>query len=139
MSADSNTGEAFAEALSTRRVTISPWVNERCPPLREILSAHDVARLTRRSRWMISGLSLIGRFPRKLRFHGRRVGWCRAEVLEWMARDLSVMPAKSERLHTPRRCARRPPRQACLPLECRGPCVTTRPTRRTHSEDNRRG
>lgn len=71
-------------------VSISPWINERCPPLHELLSAHDVARLTRRPCWVIAGLSLIGRFPKRLRFRGRAIGWRRSDVLTWMERDLTV-------------------------------------------------
>lgn len=67
-------------------LTISRWVNEPYPPLGELLSAHDVARLTRRPRWMLMGLGLIGQFPRRRRLRGQWVGWYRSEVLEWIAR-----------------------------------------------------
>jgi len=68
-------------------LTISRWVNEPYPPLCELLSAHDVARLTRRPRWMLMGLGLIGQFPRRRRLRGQWVGWYRSEVLEWIARN----------------------------------------------------
>jgi predicted DNA-binding transcriptional regulator AlpA len=125
MRPDSSTCDVKAAGRRTMPVTMSPWVNERCPPLHEILSAHDVARLTRRPRWLLCGLTLIGRFPRRQCYHGRALGWRRAEVLEWMARGLAVVP-EGERLNALRRCARRHPRQACLPLECRGPCRLAR-------------
>jgi predicted DNA-binding transcriptional regulator AlpA len=105
---------------------LSPWVNERCPPINDILSAHDVARLTRRPRWVLIGLCLVGRFPKKARFRGRALGWRRTEVLGWMARDLAVAPACREHLNAPKQRSHRHSRQACLPLECREPCHTTR-------------
>jgi hypothetical protein len=104
-------------------VTISPWVNEALPNIQGILCSRDLARLTRRPRWVLCGLALMGKFPRKKRYRGRVVGWCRAEVLEWMTRELSVETANDERLNAPRRCARRHARQQCLPLECREPCL----------------
>jgi predicted DNA-binding transcriptional regulator AlpA len=98
-------------------VAISPWVNEPHPPLHNLLSSHDVARLTRRPLWLLTSLSLIGRFPRKARFRGRAIGWRKSEVLDWMARDLSV----AERVTEPHVCARRRPQQACLPLNGASP------------------
>ena len=41
-------------------VTLPPWVNEPLPGFSDLLSAHDVARLTRRSRWVLSGFMLLG-------------------------------------------------------------------------------
>lgn len=67
-------------------LTISRWVNQPYPPLGELLSAHDVARLTRRPRWMLMALGLIGQLPRRRRLRGQWVGWYRSEVLEWIAR-----------------------------------------------------
>jgi hypothetical protein len=96
-------------------VALSRWVNERCPPLAEILTAQDIARLTRRPCWLLLGLSLIGRFPKKMRFRGRRVGWCRSDVLEWMSREL-VLEREPRK---PQRCVRPHPRQQRLPLRCR--------------------
>ena len=69
-------------------LTISRWVNEPYPPLVELLSAHDVARLTRRPRWILIGLGLIGQFPKRRRLRGEWVGWYRTEVLEWIERSL---------------------------------------------------
>jgi len=63
------------------RVVLSRWVNEPLPPFQELLSAHDVARLTRRPKLVISSLVLLRRFPKKRRFRGRQIGWLRAEVL----------------------------------------------------------
>lgn len=112
-------------AVRTRletKVTISPWVNERYPPVNDLLSSRDVARLTRRSRWVLTGLSLIGRFPKRLKFRGRAIGWCRSEILDWMSRDLTVVRDGASR----RFCSRKHPRQACLPLECTTPSMPSR-------------
>jgi hypothetical protein len=117
-------------AAGSRHVTllaISRWVNEPYPPLNELLSAHDVARLMRRPRWQLTGLCLIGWFPRKLRFRGRGVGWRRSEVLDWIARNVPInnndAPAtQSSEDHT---------RQACLPLENDSSLVATKKARRT--------
>jgi predicted DNA-binding transcriptional regulator AlpA len=77
-------------ATPNARVALSPWVNEPLPPFQELLSAHDVARLTRRPKLIISGLVLLRRFPKKRRFRGRQVGWLRADVLDWMTRELAT-------------------------------------------------
>jgi predicted DNA-binding transcriptional regulator AlpA len=79
-----------AAPAASYRVSLSPYVNERFPNWEELLSAHDVARLTRRPRWMVLSLTLLGRFPRKYRFRGRGIGWLRSEVLHWLAKDLRV-------------------------------------------------
>jgi len=67
-------------------VSLSSWVNERFPAWEQILSAHDVARLTHRPRWVVSSLVFLRIFPRKHRFHGREIGWLRADVLDWLAK-----------------------------------------------------
>jgi predicted DNA-binding transcriptional regulator AlpA len=108
-------------------VTISPWVNEPLPDLQGLLCSRDLARLTRRPRWELFGLALLGKFPRKKRYRGQPIGWCRAEVLEWMTRELTVAP--ETRLNAPRRCARRHAIQHCLPLECASSCLSTRRNR----------
>ena len=96
------------------RVRLSPFVNERFPNWEELLSAHDVARLTRRPRWMVLSLALLGRFPRKRRFHGRGIGWLRSDVVRWLAKDL-----RTTQCHTnPAAVTRsRVARQKVLPLE----------------------
>jgi predicted DNA-binding transcriptional regulator AlpA len=73
-------------ALPCRLVSLSPWVNEPLPPIEELLTARDVARLTRRARWMVATPALVGRLPRQRRYHGRSVGWLRSDVLYWLAR-----------------------------------------------------
>lgn len=126
MTIESTAGVAAGKKSSSATVTISPWVNEPLPNIREILCSRDLARLTRRSRWELMALALIGKLPRRRRYRGRPVGWCRAEVLAWMARDLSVVADCAERLNGTRRCARHHPRQACLPLDCRSSCCGPR-------------
>lgn len=121
MRADPPTSRAASPSPACEpALTLSKWVNERYPPLNDLLSARDVARLTRRPRWMLTGLCLIGRFPKKLTYRGRGIGWRRSEVLEWMSRDLAIA-RDAETL--PRACARKHPRQACLPLECAMSCA----------------
>lgn len=102
------------------RVVISPWINERPPPLHELLSSHDVARLTRRPSWLIASLSLIGRFPKQIKSRGQRTGWLRSQVLDWMARELAVV---TEHAPKPPARVRACSRQACLPLNCATPCA----------------
>src|SRR6185312_14403955 len=94
-------------------VSLSPWVNERFPAWTDLLSAHDVARLTRRPTWVLLSLAAVGRFPQKNYYQGRSVGWLRADVLEWMARD-----NKTENCARARSSAKHylPGRQLCLPF-----------------------
>lgn len=99
--------------LGAQALTISRWVNEPYPPLNELLSSHDVARLTRRPRWLLSGLSLIGRFPKKFKFQGRGIGWRRSEVLEWMSRETHSCAADRRPA-----CSPGHPIQTDLPLRC---------------------
>ena len=127
MSIEVTAGMTAGQATRAPAVRISPWVNEPLPDIRGILCSRDLARLTRRPRWELFGLALIGKFPRKKRYRGRPIGWCRAEVLEWMTRDLVLAPGTEELLDASRRCTRRPARQQCLPLECRTPCAPARP------------
>ena len=48
-------GRAIAPGVrsSTEFVRLSKWINEPYPPWAEILTAHDLARLTRRHGWMV--------------------------------------------------------------------------------------
>src|SRR5579883_3337744 len=71
-------------------VSLSKWVNERPPSFQQLLTTHDVARLTRRYRWVLAALTLLGRFPRGQRFHGRRIGWLRSDVAGWLADDIGL-------------------------------------------------
>jgi predicted DNA-binding transcriptional regulator AlpA len=123
-----------AETLASTRITISKWVNEQSLPWNQILSAHDVARLTRRKRWVCVGLTWLGRFPRKKRFQGRAVGWLKSEVLEWMTRDLRLFGSDIPRPMSG--VARSHGRQQSLPFEFMGPCPRRR--RRSRRPANRK-
>lgn len=72
-------------------LTISRFVNEPWPEWAPLLSAHEVARLTRRSRFVLKALALLGRFPRERQFRGRGIGWHAADVQRWMNQS-SVTP-----------------------------------------------
>jgi predicted DNA-binding transcriptional regulator AlpA len=103
-------------------VTLSRWVNEALPPIQELLSAQDVARLTRRPKLVITGLMLLRRFPNRRRYRGRQVGWLRGDILDWMARDLTSEVLSATTI----RCSRRHPRQVCLPFEGHEACSAVR-------------
>src|SRR6266404_1336033 len=112
-----------ASSAASHRVSLSPYVNERLPNWEELLSAHDVARLTRRPRWVLASLVLLRRFPRKRRYHGRGVGWLRSDVIHWLSKDLRATTCHSAPAQTVRR---RVARQTSLPFECTHACVTRR-------------
>lgn len=115
MHSESSPANAVTVARSNGpNLTISRWVNEPYPPLNELLSSRDVARLTRRPRWVLSGLSLIGRFPKKFKFRGRGIGWRRSEVLEWISREAHSCAA--DRWRTA--CSPGHPIQRNLTLRC---------------------
>ena len=83
--------DEFADSIPDRTViapvSLSRWVNEGLPSCQALLTAHEVARLTRRPRWVLEALTLFRRFPKKQRFHGRRIGWRRHDVLLWLGSD----------------------------------------------------
>jgi hypothetical protein len=120
---NSTQGAIAKQQTTATTVTISRWVNESLPDIHEILCSRDLARLTRRPRWVLCGLALIGKFPRKKRYRGRLLGWSRAEVLEWLSRDLAFERDDTPRKVSNRSCGRRRPYQPCLPLECIAPCA----------------
>jgi predicted DNA-binding transcriptional regulator AlpA len=93
-------------------VTVSRWVNEPCPPWAELLTSHETVRLTRRHRWTLSALALMGRFPKKLRSHGRTLGWLRSDVECWLGRDhrRNQYPRGAQQT----RCSSRKSRRDCL-------------------------
>ena len=84
-------------------VSVSRWVNEAYPAWNEILSSHDVARLTRRNRWVLSAMAALRRFPPKRKFRGRPVGWHRGDVVRWLANRHSrpTAPQKPSTLPLP--------------------------------------
>jgi len=120
-------------------VSLSRWVNERPPPWDQILTAHDVARLTRRHCWILRTLALMGRFPRQVQFHGRRIGWHRSEVMEWMAHEPIFDKTRRSADPPPARAASRPAHPVALQRSlqlgsacehkgrhARGPCQSRR-------------
>jgi hypothetical protein len=113
--------------LPQLNVTLAPWVNEPFPPFQDLLSAHDVARLTRRPKLVITGLTLLRRFPQKRQYRGRNVGWLRSDIVDWLTRDVSFLNPRVPSNSSSRRCAKGTPQQPCLPLECNAPC--SRPQR----------
>jgi hypothetical protein len=93
--------------------SLSPWINDEFPRWSDLLTTHDVARLTRRPAWVVSGLALIGRLPKRVRFHGRGIGWKRHEIHKWMSRR--------------GRCAMTRDRRWCGRPDRRGDPVSRRP------------
>ena len=126
-SEDSPSPVGAASVAPSPSVTLSPWVNERFPAWEQLLSAHDVARLTRRPRWILASLVLLRRLPRKRRYHGRGIGWLRSDVIHWLAKDLRAANCRAEEA---------PPgsisiaHQTPLPLQCTKRCVARRTRRR---------
>jgi predicted DNA-binding transcriptional regulator AlpA len=123
MSSDASLAPQAIASASSRNVVLSPWVNEPLPAWEELLTAHCVARLTRRPRWVLVSLVLLGRFPRKCRYHGRGVGWLRSDVLSWRTKELEMGGCRAEAASIARR---RISRQGSLPLECAYPCTARR-------------
>jgi hypothetical protein len=111
-----------ATPAATDRVSLSPFVNEPFPNWEAILSAHDVARVTRRPRWVVLSLTLLGRFPRKRRYHGRGIGWLRSDVVHWLAKDLRALNCQPEQALIRTSLLK----QTSLPLECTVPCAVHR-------------
>src|SRR5580658_4166904 len=123
ISKDSPSPVGAASVAPSQPVTLSPWINEHFPAWEQLLSAHDVARLTRRPRWVIASLILVRRFPRKRRYHGRGIGWLRSDVIHWLAKDLRAANCRAEQAPTgPISIARQTP----LPLQCTQPCAARR-------------
>jgi predicted DNA-binding transcriptional regulator AlpA len=88
---------------SKHTVTLSKWVNERPPPLNELLTSHETVRLTKRHHWKLATLAFLRCFPRKLRFHGRCVGWLRADVDCWLGRNHRISKPRERCRHSTRR------------------------------------
>jgi hypothetical protein len=74
---------------------------------------------------MVLSLALLGRFPRKRRFHGRGIGWLRSDVVHWLTRDLRTLRCDAHSV-----AALRPSgiRQLSLPLK--RACARTQRRRR---------
>ena len=85
MNLDSVRTDVNANVLPVHReITISRWVNESLPAWDQVLTAHELARLMRRPRWLLCGMALPRRFPQEHRFRGYKIGWLRSEILGWM-------------------------------------------------------
>ena len=119
------------DRTSVQHVSLSRWVNEPLPSCEELLTAHDVARLTRRPHWVLATLALLGCFPKQLRFHGRRIGWQRREVFHWLASGGSVDPPKPH-------CREASPRPVQQELELRRQRCRHRATARPRCSTLRR-
>jgi predicted DNA-binding transcriptional regulator AlpA len=100
------------------KLMVSRWVNEPLLPWPELLTAHDVARLTRRPTWWLRSMSLVGKFPKRRRFRGHTAGWFRADVADWLSRALRVTlndlaPTRDRNAGNAQRPCQRP-----LPFAC---------------------
>lgn len=111
------------------------WVNEPLPDLRALLSASEISRLTRRPRWLLLGLAVLGRFPKQRTHCGKPVGWHRADVLDWLTQNMTVDGARASE---PRTCRSARPRQACLPLEANATTHPVRISQRRHAAGGNR-
>lgn len=122
-------GPDTGAVILRQRVSISRWVNEPYPPWHCILTAHDVAHLIRRPRWMLGGLATIGQIPRRQRFHGKHIGWLKADIFEWMARSPRQPLERPSAIARGARLPHTNPNQHALPLKCA-------PTLRGHGSDS---
>ena len=121
MSTDAS-GSGTPRAAAGASISLSKRVNETLPPLTELLSAHDLARPTRRPRWLLAALTLLRQFPKPQRFRGRAVGWRPSDVE-------SRLQENGSRGQTPLRAAIRPA-DAVTPRE---PCADSTPRVNSHA------
>jgi hypothetical protein len=115
MSTDTSGSRTPVDAVRTDNLSLSKWVNEPLPPWSEIVNAHEVARLTRRHRWILSASTLLGRFLRRQHFRGRRIGWLRSDVAVRLVRKQGASNRHSQRPQHPCSTVRL---RKCLPLRC---------------------
>lgn len=135
MRTDSSESETKTAAIVPRsNVVLSKWVNEKLPAWNEFLGAHELARLTRRPRWILAALAFVGQFPKPRRFRGRAIGWHRRDVQRWLLEAAGLpentdsancsgiaggrLQSRAERRRATRRCARRDRRSTTF---CRRP------------------
>ena len=115
---------------TTHDVRLPRWVNEPLPDVHAILSGREISRLTRRPRWLLLGLAVVGRFPKQRTHCGKPIGWHRADVLDWLTQHMTIEPdLASETRH----CRHARPSQACLPLEIHATQRLRSKTHRRHS------
>jgi hypothetical protein len=115
MKTDATNFATSVDVVRKGNLSLSKWVNERFPPWNEILTTHEVARLTRHHRWILSALTLLGRFPRRQLFRGRAIGWLRSDVTECLCRRHGTSHRHSQR---PQHSCSRLHYQHRLPLSC---------------------
>lgn len=110
------------------KVHLARWVNEPLPNAQAILSGREIARLTRRPRWILIGMAMLGTFPKQRTHGGKAIGWHRADVLDWLTQHMATEPEISP---APPACQQQRPSQTCLPFEnktsCRHRLRTARP------------
>lgn len=129
-SSTDNNPVAVSIPATTHDVRLPRWVNEPLPDVRAILSGREISRLTRRPRWLLLGLAVVGRFPKQRTHCGKPIGWHRADVLDWLTQHMTIEPDPAPET---RNCRQARPSQACLPLDIH-PIRTTRgEARRRHS------
>lgn len=118
---------------ATREVRLPGWVNEPLLDIHQILSGHEISRLTRRPRWLLLGLAALGLFPKRRTHCGKPIGWHRADVLDWLTQHMAVEPDRPPVTQT---CRHSRPRQACLPFEVSARCAVRVEVvrRRVHGE-----
>ena len=116
-------------------IRLPRWVNEPLPDLRALLSASEISRLTRRPRWLLLGLAVLGRFPKQRTHCGKPGGSHRADVPVWLTQNMTVDGARASE---PRTCRSARPRQACLPLEANATPHPVRISQRRHAAGGNR-
>lgn len=129
-----STSESSAVEPTTIRtpqdLRLPRWVNEPLPDLRALLSTSEISRLTRRPRWLLLGLAVLGRFPKQRTHCGKPVGWHRADVLDWLTQNMTI---EADRPRTTRHRQHTRPKQICLPLQVRPSRESLDECRRCHS------
>lgn len=136
----SSTSESSSVSPSIIRTSqdlrLPRWVNEPLPDLRALLTANEISRLTRRPRWLLLGLAVLGWFPKQRTHCGKPVGWHRADVIDWLTQNMTI---EADGTLDSQSCRHARPSQACLPLEIRQsrrtPCG---PRRRRQSTGGKR-
>lgn len=130
-----NNSVAVSITPSTKDIHLPRWVNEPLPDLRAILNASDISRLTRRPRWLLLGLAVLGRFPKRRTYCGKPVGWHRADVLDWLTQSMTI---GTDSRPDSRNCRHARPSQACLPLDITESRRTSCEPHRRHSTEGKR-